>query len=203
MRPIDPHRSVDSLRSGHSMSCRLPVGKANRVAAILHRALPFPRRPPRLTCQRWFVQCNRQGGSLFGLGYGCNRASGDRNVCEAAKVLKGCTVSELQIDPDAFRAFERAAHDETAEGSRDFFTTVTCYAIEPLLESGGVRAGFRPIAVCRVPTKRTVADFAAEPLYGRSGAPDAAITSPRFNRFRAIGAPIVPSPMNPIVVDIG
>jgi hypothetical protein len=26
---------------------------------------------------------------------------------------------------------------------------------------------------------------------------------PRFNTFRAIGVPIVPSPMNPIVVDIG
>jgi hypothetical protein len=33
------------------------------------------------------------------------------------------------IDADTFRNFERAAHDEIAEGYRDFFAMVTDYAI--------------------------------------------------------------------------
>jgi SAM-dependent methyltransferase len=60
-------------------------------------------------------------------------------------------MSEPQIDADAFRAFERAAHDETAEGYRDFFTTVTGYAIEPLLDAGGVCVGSRVLDVATGP----------------------------------------------------
>lgn len=44
-------------------------------------------------------------------------------------------------DTEAFRAFERDAHDEVAIGYRDFFATVTAYAIEPLLDAARVRAG--------------------------------------------------------------
>jgi SAM-dependent methyltransferase len=65
--------------------------------------------------------------------------------------FEGLHVSEPQIDPDAFRAFERAAHDETAEGYRDFFTTVTGYAIEPLLDASGVCAGSRVLDVATGP----------------------------------------------------
>jgi SAM-dependent methyltransferase len=60
-------------------------------------------------------------------------------------------MSEPEVDPEAFRAFERAAHDEAAEGYRDFFTTVTGYAIEPLLDAGGVRAGSRVLDVATGP----------------------------------------------------
>ena len=37
-------------------------------------------------------------------------------------------MSEQPINADAFRDFERAAHDEIAEGYRRFFTAVTDYA---------------------------------------------------------------------------
>jgi hypothetical protein len=40
-------------------------------------------------------------------------------------------MNQNPIDADAFRDFERVAHDEIAEGYRDFFTKVTGYAIEP------------------------------------------------------------------------
>ena len=49
-------------------------------------------------------------------------------------------MSEQPINADAFRDFERAAHDEIAEGYRRFFTAVTDYAVEPLLDAAAVRA---------------------------------------------------------------
>jgi SAM-dependent methyltransferase len=55
------------------------------------------------------------------------------------------------VDPDAFRAFERSAHDEIAAGYRDFFAAITGYAIEPLLDAAQVRAGQRVLDVATGP----------------------------------------------------
>jgi hypothetical protein len=44
-------------------------------------------------------------------------------------------MSQDQLDAEAFRNFERAAHDEIADGYRDFFTAVTRYAVDPLLDA--------------------------------------------------------------------
>ena len=60
-------------------------------------------------------------------------------------------MSERPINADAFRDFERAAHDEIADGYRRFFTAVTDYAIEPLLDAAGVRAGRRVLEVATGP----------------------------------------------------
>lgn len=56
-------------------------------------------------------------------------------------------MTEPEVDADAFRAFERRAHDEIATGYRDFFVAVTQYAIEPLLDAAAVRAGSRVVDV--------------------------------------------------------
>ena len=56
-------------------------------------------------------------------------------------------MSQLPIDAEAFRDFERAAHDEIAQGYRDFFAAVTGYAIEPLLDAASVSAGTRVLDV--------------------------------------------------------
>lgn len=60
-------------------------------------------------------------------------------------------MSERQINADAFRDFERAAHDEIAEGYRRFFSAVTDYAVEPLLDAAAVRAGRRVLDVATGP----------------------------------------------------
>ena len=60
-------------------------------------------------------------------------------------------MSERPINADAFRDFERAAHDEIADGYRRFFTAVTDYAIEPLLDAAEVRAGRRVLDVATGP----------------------------------------------------
>ena len=60
-------------------------------------------------------------------------------------------MSEHQINADAFRDFERAAHDEIADGYRRFFTAVTDYAVEPLLDAAAVRAGRRVLDVATGP----------------------------------------------------
>ena len=60
-------------------------------------------------------------------------------------------MSERPINADAFRDFERAAHDEIAEGYLRFFTAVTDYAVEPLLDAAAVRAGKRVLDVATGP----------------------------------------------------
>jgi SAM-dependent methyltransferase len=55
------------------------------------------------------------------------------------------------VDANAFRDFERAAHDEIAEGYRDFFTTVTEYAIEPLLEAASIDESARVLDIATGP----------------------------------------------------
>jgi SAM-dependent methyltransferase len=60
-------------------------------------------------------------------------------------------MNQKPIDADAFRDFERVAHDEIAEGYRDFFAKVTGYAIEPLLDAASVGAGARVLDVATGP----------------------------------------------------
>jgi SAM-dependent methyltransferase len=67
------------------------------------------------------------------------------------KSKPGEIMSESRVDPDAFRAFERSAHDEIAAGYRDFFVTVTGYAVDPLLDAAHVRRGTRVLDVATGP----------------------------------------------------
>ena len=60
-------------------------------------------------------------------------------------------MSGSSVDPDAFRAFERSAHDEVAVGYRDFFVDVTSYAVEPLLDAANVSSGTRLLDVATGP----------------------------------------------------
>jgi len=51
------------------------------------------------------------------------------------------------IDPNAFRDFERAAHDRLADSYHAFFASVTEHAAEPLLAAAQVRGGMRVLDV--------------------------------------------------------
>jgi SAM-dependent methyltransferase len=55
------------------------------------------------------------------------------------------------MDCEAFRDFERAAHDRVAGGYRDFFEPVTRGTIAALLDAAGVRAGSRVLDVATGP----------------------------------------------------
>lgn len=56
-------------------------------------------------------------------------------------------MSRRPIDRDAFRDFERSAFDEIAEGYRDFFSAITEFAVDPLLDAAGIRPGLRVLDV--------------------------------------------------------
>ena len=56
-------------------------------------------------------------------------------------------MSEPPVDLDAFRDFERAAHDRLAKTYHDAFSVVTERAIEPLLDAAQVGAGTRLLDV--------------------------------------------------------
>src|SRR5262245_23590908 len=60
-------------------------------------------------------------------------------------------MTQPRLDSDAFKAFESAAHDEIAEGYRDFFAGVTSHAVDPLLDAAGVRKGTRMLDVATGP----------------------------------------------------
>jgi SAM-dependent methyltransferase len=60
-------------------------------------------------------------------------------------------VTAPPFDPDAFRRFEREAHDRVAPGYADFFAPVTRLVIEALLDAAGVRAGSRVLDVAAGP----------------------------------------------------
>jgi SAM-dependent methyltransferase len=55
------------------------------------------------------------------------------------------------MDTEAFRDFERAAHDRVAAGYHDFFEPVTRGAIGTLLDAAGARAGCRVLDVATGP----------------------------------------------------
>ena len=55
------------------------------------------------------------------------------------------------MDTEAFRDFERAAHDRVADGYHDFFEPVTGGAIAALLDAAGVRASCRVLDVATGP----------------------------------------------------
>jgi ubiquinone/menaquinone biosynthesis C-methylase UbiE len=60
-------------------------------------------------------------------------------------------MSQDQLDAEAFRNFERAAHDEIADGYRDFFTAVTRYAVDPVLDAVMDTSGARILDVATGP----------------------------------------------------
>ena len=62
-----------------------------------------------------------------------------------------------QIDIDAFRSFERHAHDRIAASYDDLFSAVTERAIAPLLDAAQVRAGMRLLDVAAGPGRLTSA----------------------------------------------
>jgi SAM-dependent methyltransferase len=55
------------------------------------------------------------------------------------------------MDAEAFRSFERAAHDRVADGYRGFFEPVTAGAITSLLDAARVRPGCRVLDVATGP----------------------------------------------------
>src|SRR5215470_5149808 len=60
-------------------------------------------------------------------------------------------MNQDEMDADAFRRFERTAHDEIADGYRDFFTGVTEYAVDPLLDAAVCTSGMRVLDVATGP----------------------------------------------------
>jgi SAM-dependent methyltransferase len=66
-------------------------------------------------------------------------------------MTKATRMTQDKLDAEAFRNFERAAHDEIAEGYRDFFTAVTQYAVDPLLDAAMNTSGARVLDVATGP----------------------------------------------------
>jgi SAM-dependent methyltransferase len=60
-------------------------------------------------------------------------------------------VSTLGYDPEAFRQFEKAAHDRVSAHYHDFFASVTGRVIDPLLDAARVGAGTRLLDVATGP----------------------------------------------------
>jgi len=60
-------------------------------------------------------------------------------------------MNQDEMDADAFRRFERTAHDEIADGYRDFFTGVTEFAVDPLLDAAACTSGMRVLDVATGP----------------------------------------------------
>jgi ubiquinone/menaquinone biosynthesis C-methylase UbiE len=69
-------------------------------------------------------------------------------------------MSQLESDLEAFRNFEKTAHDRLAKTYHDAFSAVTNRAIEPLLDAAQVREGRRLLDVASGPG--TLAGRAAE-----------------------------------------
>jgi SAM-dependent methyltransferase len=64
-------------------------------------------------------------------------------------------MSGVEIDPDAFRGFERAAHSRIADSYNERFAAVTDRAIAPLLDAAKVAAGTRLLDVACGPGRLT------------------------------------------------
>ncbi|HET8577747.1 MAG TPA: methyltransferase domain-containing protein [Methylomirabilota bacterium] len=60
-------------------------------------------------------------------------------------------MSALPYDPEAFRRFEKAAHDRVSAQYHDFFAPVTSRVIEPLLDAARVGKGTRLLDVATGP----------------------------------------------------
>src|SRR5262245_60467857 len=80
---------------------------------------------------------------------------------------RSCIIAGVPIDADAFRDFERRAHDRVARTYVDFFEPVTAGAIPTLLDAAGVAAGSRVLDVACGPG--AVATAAAERGAGVTG----------------------------------
>ena len=108
-------------------------------------------------------------------------------------------MTQPTINVDDFKAFESSAHDEIAEGYRDFFANVTSYAIEPLLDAASVGIGTRVLDVATGPgvVASRAADRGAFPVIGVDLAPRMiAIAAARYPHieFRQSDAESLPLP---------
>ena len=77
-------------------------------------------------------------------------------------------MTALPIDPEAFRLFEKAAHDRVATSYHDFFAPVTSRVIEPLLAAAKVGRGTRLLDVAAGPgfVSRRAAERGATSVIG-------------------------------------
>lgn len=82
-------------------------------------------------------------------------------------------MTQPTINVGVFKAFESSAHDEIAEGYRDFFVNVTGYAVEPLLDIASVGTRTRVLDVATGPgaLAARAADRGASPIIGVDLAP--------------------------------
>jgi SAM-dependent methyltransferase len=119
-------------------------------------------------------------------------------------------MSQSKIDLEAFRSFERTAHDKLAESYHDAFSVVTDRAIEPLLDAARIGVGTRLLDVASGPG--TLAAQAAERgahVVGIDIAP-AMVTLARklhphvdFREASAEDLPFAPSSLDSVVSSFG
>jgi SAM-dependent methyltransferase len=108
-------------------------------------------------------------------------------------------MTQSTINVNDFKTFESSAHDEIAEGYRDFFGKVTGYAVEPLLGVASVGMGTSVLDVATGPgiLASRAADRGAFPVIGVDLAPQmvamAAAQYPRID-FRQADAESLPFP---------
>jgi SAM-dependent methyltransferase len=84
----------------------------------------------------------------------------ERRYLASLRCRTGANMSQPKIDLEAFRNFERTAHDKLAASYHDAFSVVTDRAIEPLLKAAHVGKGTRLLDVATGPG--TLAARAAE-----------------------------------------
>jgi SAM-dependent methyltransferase len=84
----------------------------------------------------------------------------DEKVVTSGALSRGCMMSQSESDLEAFRNFEKTAHDRLAKTYHDAFSAVTNRAIEPLLDAARVGEGTRLLDVASGPG--TLAGRAAE-----------------------------------------
>jgi SAM-dependent methyltransferase len=114
-------------------------------------------------------------------------------------------------DAGAFRDFERSAHDEIADGYCAFFSAVTEYAVEPLLDAAGIRAGLRVLDVATGPgvVAGRAAGRGASPVVGVDLAPRmlelaaAAYPSVEFRQADAEDLPFSAASFDAVVCNFG
>lgn len=101
------------------------------------------------------------------------------------------------MDTEAFRAFERAAHDRVADGYHEFFEPVTRGSIAALLDAAGVRAGSRVLDVATGPgaVAATAAARGAQSVVGADLSPRMVALAVRLHpgvEFREADAEALP-----------
>src|SRR4029434_7592441 len=110
------------------------IATAGRDRSSVEHASPIPDRPSNIRLERPGFAARSTGA------FGAKRM----HPLEPG-------MSQDQLDAEAFRNFERAAHDEIADGYRDFFAAVTRYAVDPMLDAVMDTSGARILDVATGP----------------------------------------------------